>query len=408
MKAVFNRVFVLMVALVVQNFAFADTITISAPAGAKVSPVSTSYSTGNIPFALFAKSSSGHHITAWVIYIDSESKYKYERPTSSSSVPLLETSLCVPAGSHKVKAAVWDSGGALASYTVSGVVVTGSCTGATPSPTPIANPSASPTPSGTPVSTGPTIPNNAIVSHNMDQMCNQATSSCPNGWKWKQDPNGGGSGSTTGSTSSLTSSMPARSGSPDSLARHFSFEFSGGWADELYSTHVPAADGSLSAAKDTTSTNFVYDAWVYTDHPEKLYALEFDMNQGISSGGADYQVIYGIQCNLDKDVWQYTDNGARVDTNVPCPRAQWTAGWHHLQLYFQRDGLNSVFHSVTVDGQTEEFLTSSGTHPVANNYHDNGWAPGIMVLNFQIDSLGSAYSSGTVNAYLDSLTVDRW
>jgi hypothetical protein len=271
----------------------------------------------------------------------------------------------------------------------------------------------------TSVSTGSgglVIPSNAIVTHNMDQMCSES-SSCSNGWKWKQDPNGGGSGSTSGSTSSLTNSIPSRSGSSDSSGREFSFDFQGGWADELYSTHVPEADGSLSAAHDQTSTNFVYDAWVYVDHPEKLYALEFDMNQGIPSNGDDYLVVYGIQCNLSKNVWQYTDyssgSGERVDTNVACSRSTWTANkWHHLQLYYQRDGLMSVFNSITVDGDYKEFLNETGAHPTAHpesdDYHDDGWAPGIMVLNFQIDSLGSAYSSGAVKAYMDSVTVDRW
>jgi hypothetical protein len=362
-------------------FATSDTITISAPVGGSLSPVSSAnFANGQFPAVAAAVSAAGYEITGWEVYVDGKSVYEINNTAH------INTYVCTTAGKHTVKITAWDSIGNHDSYEASSVDVTGSCTGG-----------------GGEI----TIPSDAIVSHNIDQICSRS-SSCPGGWQWKIDPNGGGTGLTTGSTSSLVKTMPTRTGSTDSLARLFDFVFTGGWADELFSVHIPKADGSTTSADDTQSTNFVYDAWIDIDQPEKLYALEFDMNQGISSGGKDYQVIFGLQCNLDKNVWQYRD-GTRVDTNVPCERSQFSANkWHHVQIYFQRDGLRSIFNSIAIDNDYKEFLTGSGAHPSTYDASANGWPKGLMVLNFQTDALGDAYQTGKIKAYLDQLTLSRW
>jgi hypothetical protein len=364
-------------------FSQTDVITISAPLGGVLSPTTGSiYNNGVFPATAAAVSSAGYHITGWRVYVDHVQQYQINNTYH------INTFICTTEGSHYVKITAWDASGNYNSYAAYQVNVTGSCDASSP---------------GSLV-----IPSTALLSDNLDQRCN-SSSTCYGGWKVGQDANGGGLGVTTGSSSSVTSSAPPRSGATDSNARLFDFMFSGGWADERYSVHVPQSRSTNSDARDITSTNFVYDTWIYLDHPEDVYALEFDVDQVVPSNAIDYVVIYGIQCNLDKNVWQIADGNTRVNTNLTCQRKNFSANqWHHIQLYFQRDGLKSVFNSVTIDGNYQEFLTSNGTHPEGNDYYNYGWPSGILLLNYQLDSLGDSYLSGGTKSYFENLKLYRW
>ena len=59
------------------------------------------------------------------------------------------------------------------------------------------------------------------------------------------------------------------------------------------------------AHRDAASTTFTTDTWVYFNKLANVNNIEIDLNQAISDRST---VIFGMQCNFPRGVWQYTTN----------------------------------------------------------------------------------------------------
>jgi hypothetical protein len=204
-------------------------------------------------------------------------------------------------------------------------------------------------------------------------------------WEWNHDP--GTPGSSTGSTA-----YPISSPAMDGAARKFYFTYSDG-GGEIY---------HLSFAHDTTVTHFVYDTYIYLTDPSLVENVELDMNQVTSD---DRTVILATQCASGSGTWEWTavSNGGTHwhPSNIPCNPKTWTANtWHHVQIATHRDDSGNVTHDwVSLDGTTSNFQNAVG--PSAESL---GWAMGDLLLNFQLDGVGS----GSITAYIDEMTIYSW
>ncbi len=203
--------------------------------------------------------------------------------------------------------------------------------------------------------------------------------------------NDSATGGTAKGSMSIVSS-PSQSGH----AREFvtSFGNSGG---ERY---------SVSFGDDESSTNFLYDTWVYlTNTSSKIANLEMDLNQTMANGQT---VIFGFQCDGYSSTWDYTKNAGSptspndqwVHSSAYCnPRAWSINTWHHVQISYSRDESGNItYHSVLLDG------AQSNINATVNSAFALGWAP-VLLANFQVDGLGP---SGTSSVYLDNMTITRW
>ena len=159
----------------------------------------------------------------------------------------------------------------------------------------------------------------------------------------------------------------------------------------------------LAFAKDTESTHFVYDTYIYLTDPSQVANIELDMNQVISNGKT---VIFGTQCSTYSKTWEYTvDTGGShwVPSNIACNPRTWAANtWHHVQIASHRDsGGNVTYDWVNVDGVHNVFSNAKG-----NSARSLGWEKGTLLINFQLD--GANKDGGTIQAYAHELTVLRW
>ena len=208
---------------------------------------------------------------------------------------------------------------------------------------------------------------------------------------WLAVSDSGASGSSSGVTA--LGNSPALSGN----ARKFTTTYSN-YGDERY---------YASFGDDTTSTNFVYDAWLYLAGPSTGIAnVEMDMNQVMANGQT---VIFGFQCDGWSGTWDYTINAGSPQVPVDswmhsaasCNPRQWSANaWHHVQVSYSRDSSGNVtYKSVWLDG-VEQIINATAPSAFAL-----GWAP-TLLTNFQVD--GATAASGSSTVYLDQLTVYRW
>jgi hypothetical protein len=227
---------------------------------------------------------------------------------------------------------------------------------------------------------GSIVPSNAISVGSLQAASN---------WQQQDDP--GTTGTSTGAMSVTNS--PSRSG----------------FARKFYSTEVNYAGEQyhLSFGDDQTSTNFMYDVWVYlTDDAVNIANLEFDMNQTMQNGET---VIYGFQCDGWTSTWDYTGNAGSpaspkdvwLHSGAYCnPRAWSRNTWHHVQVLYSRNASGVVnYQSVYLDGNQQ------GINRTTPSAFALGWGP-ELVTNFQVDGISSTWSSSTV--VLDEMTVYRW
>lgn len=198
------------------------------------------------------------------------------------------------------------------------------------------------------------------------------------------------SGSSMGDTSMVSS--PSLYGN----ARQFDISFLDSGSERFYATF----------GDDSTSTNFLYDTWVYLDNSSPQIAnLEFDVDQVLANGQT---VIFGVQCDGWSNTWDYTANTgtptnwavAWVHTPQSCNPRTWSINtWHHVQIAYSRDDSGNVtYKTISLDGGTVYI------NATVNSAFALGWDP-VLLTNFQIDGYGS---SGTATVYLDSLNVQRW
>ncbi len=167
----------------------------------------------------------------------------------------------------------------------------------------------------------------------------------------------------------------------------------------------------LSFATDPNAQNFLYDTWVYVKSDTNAVAnLEFDMNQVTSNGQT---VIYGFQCDGWNNVWDYTKNAGTatsysdtwVHSTQYCNPSTWsTDTWHHVQISYSRDTTGNVtYKSVWMDGVEQDI-----NQTVFSSFALN-WGAGVLLTNFQHDGGGSGKpQNGTIDTYLDKLTISRW
>jgi len=199
-----------------------------------------------------------------------------------------------------------------------------------------------------------------------------------------------GAGSASGSTSIVSS--PSQSGH----ARAFTTRF----------TNSGGARYSVSFGDNNTSTNFLYDGWVYLDKSSSQIAnLELDINQTMENGQT---ALFGFQCDGYTSTWDYTKNAGTptapkdqwVHSRAYCNPRTWSIDtWHHLQISYSRDDSGNItYQSVWLDGAQQNI------NATVNSAFALGWPP-ALTTNVQVDGLGA---SGSPTIYLDNLTVYRW
>jgi len=207
---------------------------------------------------------------------------------------------------------------------------------------------------------------------------------------WKASHDSGANGTSSGTTSKVGS--PTYSGT----SRQFVSTYHNGGAVR-YSTGF---------GDNTTSTNFLYDAWVYlTSSASHIANLEMDVNQTMPNGNT---VIFGVQCDAPSGTWDYTENlgtashpkGHWAHSGAACNLHNWSKyKWHHIQISYSRTSTGHItYKSVWLDGHQ-----STLNHTVFGA-RSLGWGSSLST-NFQLDGLGS---SGSSTVYLGGLTIYRW
>jgi hypothetical protein len=271
------------------------------------------------------------------------------------------TNVAIGAGTHTIHFKSWTTKG-ICPVVDTTFTVGGSSTGATASSTPVSSAVSS-------------IPSNAIGSADLD------------GASWAFEQDAGTPGNAHGSTV-----FPATTPLYDD-ARQFYMTYAKHGGERWH----------VSFAKDPNSTHFIYDTYVYIVDPSQVANIEMDMNQVTSNGAT---VIYGTQCSSYTKTWEFTtvSGGAHWhSSNVPCNPTNWAANtWHHIQIASHRDGSGDV---------TYDWVNVDGTHSVFNNAtgysaEKLGWAPGDLLINFQLDGANSG--SGSITAYIHKMTIFRW
>lgn len=224
------------------------------------------------------------------------------------------------------------------------------------------------------------VPSNALSVSGIQTLSN-----------WVAVSDSAASGSASGAT--VLDNSPSLSGN----GRKFTTTYAN-YGDERY---------SVAFGDDTTSTNFLYDAWVYVAGQSSGIAnVEMDMNQVMANGQT---VIFGFQCDGWTGTWDYTANNgspkspvdAWMHSTASCNPRQWSANtWHHVQVSYSRDSAGNVtYKSVWFDG-VESIINTTAPSAFAL-----GWSP-TLLTNFQVDGATAAAGSSTV--YLDQLTIYRW
>jgi hypothetical protein len=232
------------------------------------------------------------------------------------------------------------------------------------------------------VVSGPTIPANAVA---VKAIQNLTT------WQAAFDIGTGGGASSFGVMNLVTA--PAVSGS----ARQFITTYSN-YGGERYSARIAA---------DQSTTNFVFDTYIYLASPiNDIANIEMDLNQVMPNGQT---VIFGFQCDGWSRSWDYTanlgtptsPNDQWIHSNATCNPQAWAINtWRHVQVSYSRDNSGNVtYKSVWLDGVEQDLNVTT------NSAFALGWAPTILT-NFQVD--GMTALPGTATIYLDNFTLYRW
>jgi hypothetical protein len=162
----------------------------------------------------------------------------------------------------------------------------------------------------------------------------------------------------------------------------------------------------MTFGDDNSSTNFLYDGWVYlTSSSAYIANLEMDLNQVMPNG---QNVIIAMQCSGNSGTWEYTKNAGTPENPIvkwkpskaTCnPRSWSTHVWHHVQIRTSRDDSGNVtYHSVWLDGAQQDI------NEKVPSAFALGWQPTLQT-QFQVDGNGG---NGKSTVYLDNLTVYWW
>ncbi|HZP22705.1 MAG TPA: hypothetical protein VFB04_04615 [Terriglobales bacterium] len=140
--------------------------------------------------------------------------------------------------------------------------------------------------------------------------------------------------------------------------------------------------------------NFTYDLYFYLTTPGAAQSLEFDMNQSVSG----HKFIFGTQCNIKGahqwDVWD-TAHGRWIHTGIGCSQPP-AYTWNHLVLEFQRNGNQTKFISVTLNGHRSYINRSFNTYGV-----------NAAELNAAVQLDGADHQQN-YSEWVDKMTVTAW
>jgi hypothetical protein len=238
------------------------------------------------------------------------------------------------------------------------------------------------------------------VSINVEQSAAVAALSIPSGavsvssiqsmGNWVATNDSAGSGGSTGWTTVV--GAPSLNGN----TREYQISFNNSGSERFYA----------SFGDDNTSTNFLYDAYIYLgSNSSQIANIEMDLNQTMQNGQT---AIFGFQCDGWSSTWDYTANTGSatkpvdvwVHSNKYCNPRTWSINaWHHVQISYSRTTSGMVtYNAVYLDGLEMPIGVT------VNSAFALGWAPSLLT-NFQIDGYGS---SGAANVWVDNLTIYRW
>ena len=328
--------------ILISASAFAG-VTISSPANG---------STVTSPTHFVASATSTNPISFMHIYVDGKSIY-------GAAVSNIDLSPAIPAGKHSVVVQAWDVKGATFKSSLS-ITVSGT---STPAPTP-------PPPPPTP----PTIPSNAIVENNMDEIT---------GWKSCDACSGQfQNGPVTLRTATYGITSPSMDGKSMQL-----------WVG---GTNPYGSALFWKGMGQTTARHYVTDLYFYLKDPAASQAMEFDIYQDLNSR----HVVLGIECSYkNTHTWRVYDTTYQHwrQTTIPCnPYTAYT--WHHLITEQERmaDGRSHMI-SLTIDGK-KYYVNMYYGDRAGSSYNQS-------TLGLQLDgnSTMTAYA-----AWYDKVTVSKW
>jgi hypothetical protein len=165
---------------------------------------------------------------------------------------------------------------------------------------------------------------------------------------------------------------------------HFSISGSNSYGDALWWNTLGSG---------VSSTNFVYDVYLYLKNPSASRALEFDVVE--TSHGR--HITFATQCNFSAHVFRVYSNTAHwVDTAIACHTLT-AYKWNHLTLEFHRtSGGNAQFVSMTLNGTKHYFnKTESGKSSSGNTTN----------VSFQMDQNKSA---SDYSVWMENLSLKHW
>jgi hypothetical protein len=268
----------------------------------------------------------------------------------------LDTKVSETVGSHTVHVKTWNTSGAVCVEEVAIDVTDATDNAATAS-----------------------VPSNALTTSSLQTLSN-----------WVKVHDTSTSGKSTGSMSLVGS--PEHSGP----SRKFTTDYSD-YGGERY---------SITFGDDRTSTNFLWDGWVYlTSSSSTIANLEMDLDQTMSNGQT---VVFGFQCDGNNGTWDYSENlgsaskpvGHWKHSSAACNPRSWSKDtWHHVQISYSRTDTGKItYKSVYLDG-VEKTLNAT-----VSGARDLGWGSSLTI-NFQVDGRST---KGSSKVYLDDLTLKRW
>ncbi len=286
-------------------------------------------------------------ITQWTVCLDSQAVYQ-----TSSSATSISTPIDMTAGQHLLWAAVSDAAGDSDRSEIHLIQV-----GAPPASSTVL----------------PTPPANATVLTEMqnDQSNWSICGLCAHG------TNSGGTYTMTfdqGTPSLSGSSMEMYADGPS-------------WNNVLF---MDIMEGTSS------NSHFLWDFWVYHDPTVEAHywASEFDLWQVLN--GQEFMI--GSQCDFGDGYWSTWDSqgGSWILNGIPCPH--WTAGWHHVQWYYERLSATQYrYDTLVFDGQGYGFNQTW-------NSNTTTW-PDMIGIQYQLDQ----DPTGTpLHEWVDNVTLTMW
>lgn len=110
------------------------------------------------------------------------------------------------------------------------------------------------------------------------------------------------------------------------------------------------------------ATHFVFDWWVYVDHPELAQSLEFDLNQTVNQT----KYIFGSQCNFkDTGRWDIWDGltGKWIPSGLSCAVFQ-AHSWNHFTWNLER--VNGKVHYISLAINNVTYPVEMWEYPQTN------------------------------------------